>query len=194
MWKNWGRDHIRDVPKVTQSPNPTWLVFKVEYVYSMVIKRIQREKGKILNAHNILCVCVCTFYFVHSIFAGTCTQNFSGHYALSKSFVDYSLKIMTYTWARLSLITLLTPLQSRHLWYWAHTTLPINWTHSLSLSWGLGIKTISARLFKLLFLYLLASKLHHSFLKHTDLKEGRNPTFKVTLLLQLWIVKGNKNF
>ena len=72
MWKNWGRDHIRDVPKVTQSPNPTWLVFKVEYVYSMVIKRIQREKGKILNAHNILCVCVCTFYFVHSIFAETC--------------------------------------------------------------------------------------------------------------------------
>ena len=66
--------------------------------------------------------------------------------------------------------------------------------HTLSLSWGLGIKTISARLFKFLFLYLLASKLHHSFLKHTDLKEGRNPTFKVTLLLQLWIVKGNKNF
>lgn len=58
----------------------------------------------------IFCVCVCTFYFVHGMFAEPCALKiFSGHYALSKSFLDYSLKIMTYTWARLSLITLLMP-------------------------------------------------------------------------------------
>lgn len=192
MWKNWGPDHIRDVPKVTQSPNPTWLVFKVD---SMVIKRIQREKGKILYAHNILCVCVCTLYFVHSIFAETCALKI---FLVIMPYQNHLLTTLLILWPTPGPDFLSSPfwrlLQSRHLWYWAHTTLPINWTHSLFLSWGLGIKTISARLFKFLFLYLLASKLHHSFLKHTDLKEGRNPTFKVTLLLQLWIVKGNKNF
>ena len=131
-------------------------------------KKDPKVEGKILNAHNILCV------FVRFILCTACLQR----HVHSKIF----LVIMPFQNHLYTTVLKLWPipgpdfpsspfwhlLQSRHLWYWAHTTLPINWAHALFLSWGLGIKTISARLFKFLFLYLLASKYHHSFLKHTD--------------------------